>query len=123
MSVIQITIRSSANGVKVKDLITKHFQKLNHIYKKMDTVKIVVEDVKNRNGQGTLFKVNLGVHVPGKKIISQKQNSNVYIAIRDVFLATDKLLKKHLKRKMLYDNKIYLCSRLNNIKSCDLATA
>lgn len=46
-----------------------------------------------------MFRVNINMSLPGKEIISRKQNQNLYIALRDGFTAIEKLLEKQFKRK------------------------
>lgn len=100
MSSIQITLRYISDSPTIEYHIRKHFDKMNKMYRKISNCRVVIDVPQNHKHKGKIFSVSLDITIPGKELISRKQNQNLYVAIRDSFAAIEKLLKKHIKRKI-----------------------
>lgn len=119
MSSLQITVRSISDSPTIEYHIRKHFDKLNRIYSKISNCRVVIDVPQNHKHKGKIFSVSLDITIPGKELISRKQNLNLYVAIRDSFAAIEKLLKKHIKRKKIFTKKYQISSVDQNIQLKD----
>jgi len=98
---LQITIRSISDSPAIEYHIAKYFKKLNRIYSKLISCKVVIDVAQNHKHKGKLFSVGIDMIIPGKELISRKQNQNLYVAIRACFAAIAKLLEKNIKGKTI----------------------
>jgi len=114
MSALQITVRSISDSPTIQYRIRKHFAKLNRIYSKISNCRVVIDVPQNHKHKGKLFSVCIDITIPNKELISKKRNQNLYVAIRDSFLAIENLLKKHIKRKSTPPNKYHFLAMDHN---------
>lgn len=67
--------------------------------------RVLVEFVNKRHRQGNLFHVRVDLKVPGEEIVVARTagdnhaHENVYVAIRDAFLAVERQLKDYARRR------------------------
>lgn len=108
MSSLQITVRSISGSPTIEYHIRKYFDKLNRIYSKISHCRVVIDVPQNHKHKGKIFSVSIDIKIPGQELISRKQSQNLYAAIRDSFVAIDKLLEKHTKRKTIFSNKYHI---------------
>jgi ribosome-associated translation inhibitor RaiA len=99
MSQLQINFRSISPSPAVKYNIEKYFKKINRIYHKIQTCKVTIDVTKKNVHKIKLFTISIDITIPGKELVTRKQNNNLHIAIRDGFCAAEKLLDKYCKRK------------------------
>ncbi len=97
----QVIVRSMSNSNSIKYHIHKHFQKLHKISHKIIRCRISVDIENKHHHKGKVFSISIDITIPGKELVTRKQNQNVYIAIRDGFYAIEKLLQKYGKRKSI----------------------
>jgi ribosomal subunit interface protein len=102
---IQITFRSMPDSPTVEYLVNKYYKKLKRSYNKISRCHAVVDFAHKNKRKDKIFSIRLDLSLPGKELVSKKQNENIYLAIRDGFTALEKLLKKHHKRKIVFANK------------------
>jgi len=108
MSSIQVTVRSISDSPTIEYHIEKHFRKINSKYRKISNCRVVIDVSQNHKHQGKIFSVSIDITIPGKELISRKQNQNLYVAIRDGFAAIERLLEKHNKRRMISNNRYHI---------------
>lgn len=101
MSKLQINFRSITPSPAVKYQIEKYFKKICKNYHRIQTCKVTIDVTKKKVDKIKSFTISIDITTPGKELITKKQNNNLYIAIRDVFYAAEKLLNKHCKRKQI----------------------
>ncbi len=101
MSQLQINFRSIPHSQAVKYHIERYFKKMNRIYHKIQNCKITIDVTKKHATKTKLFTVTIDITMPGKELVTRKQNINLYIAIREGFGAAEKLLDKYCKRKQI----------------------
>lgn len=106
MSTVQTTIRSISPTREINHHIDKHFNKLKRTYNKINQCRVVIDLSKNNTNKDKMFSVRINLTIPGKELSTKKQNSNLFIALRDGFSAVEQLLEKHHKKKWL-SNKNY----------------
>ena len=105
MSTVQTTIRSISSTPAINYHIDRHFKKLKRACSKINKCKVVVDLAKNNTHKDKLYCVCIDITIPGKELVSKKQDPNLYIAIRNSFLALEQLLAKHHKKKVLCSKK------------------
>jgi ribosomal subunit interface protein len=104
MSTVQTTIRGISSTPAINSHIDRHFNKLKRAYSKINKCKVVVDLAKNNTHKDRLYSVSIDITIPGKQLVSKKQDPNLFIAIRNGFLALEQLLEKHHKKKVLFNN-------------------
>ena len=101
MSTVQTTIRGISSTSAINYHIDRHFNKLKRAYGKINKCRVVVDLAKNNTHKDKLYSVCIDIIIPGKELVSKKQDPNLFIAIRNSFLALEQLLAKHHKKKVL----------------------
>lgn len=99
MSQLQINFRSIPPSPAVKYHIERYFKKIIRIYHKIQTCKVTIDATKKHVHKIKLFNISIDITIPGKELVTRKQNNNLYIAIRDGFGAAEKSLDKYSQRK------------------------
>lgn len=121
MSTVQTTIRGMSSTPVINYHIDRHFNKLKRVYSKINKCRVVVDLIKNNTHKGKLYSVCIDITIPGKELVSKKQHPNLFVAIRNGFLAIEQLLEKHHKKKVIF-NKNY-SNYLRNYNECQIAEA
>ena len=97
---VQITVRDMPSSPALEDHILKKAQKLNHYYDQINNCKIVIHIPQKHKHQGKLFSVCIDLSVPGKDlVVNKKLDEDVYIAIRDAFLAVQRQLESYARKR------------------------
>jgi ribosomal subunit interface protein len=103
MSTVQTTVRGISSTPAINYHIDRHFNKLERTYSKINKCRLVIDLAKKNTHKDKLYSVSINITIPGKELISKKQDPNLFIAIRDSFLAIEQLLEKHYKKKLLFN--------------------
>ncbi len=101
MSTVQTTIRGISSTPTINYHIERYLNKLQKVFNKINKCKVVVDLAKNNTHKDRLYSVCIDITIPGKELVSKKQDPNLFIAIRNSFLALEHLLAKHHKKKVL----------------------
>ena len=72
---------------------------------------MVIDLAKNNTYKDKRYSVCIDITIPGKELVSKKQDPNLFIAIRNGFLALEQLLEKHHKKKLLFNKSYSECLR------------
>jgi ribosomal subunit interface protein len=102
MSTVQTTIRGISSTPSINYHIDRHLNKLKRAYSKINKCKLVVDLAKNKTHKDKLYSVCIDIIIPGKELVSKKQDPNLFIAIRNSFIALEQLLEKHHKKKVVF---------------------
>lgn len=121
MSTVQTKVRDISSTPTINYHIDRHFNKLKRAYSKINNCRVVIDLAKNNTHKNNLYSVSISTTIPGKELISKKQDSNLFIAIRNSFLAIEKLLEKHHTKNLLF-NKSY-SNYLRDFKSDSMVRA
>lgn len=121
MSTVQTTVRGISSTAAIDHHIDKHFNKLKRAYGKINACRVVIDLAKNNTHKDKLYSVCLDITLPGNELVSKKQDPNLFIAIRNSFLALEQLLEKHHKKKWSF-SKSY-CNYLLDYQSDPMAHA
>lgn len=106
MSTVQTTMRGISSTPAINYHIDRHFNKLKKTYRKINKCRVNIDLAKNKTYKDKLYSVCIDITTPGKELVSKKQDPNLFIAIRNGFLALEQLLEKHHKKRLLF-NKSY----------------
>lgn len=98
---LQITFRHMASSDAVAARIRERAAELERFFDRIISCRVVVECRHPRHQQGNLFRVRIDLKVPGREIAvgrdpaAHHAHEDVYVAIRDTFDATRRLLEDH----------------------------
>jgi ribosomal subunit interface protein len=101
---LQITFRHMESSDAVAARIRERTQDLEHFFDRIMSCRVVVECRHPRRHQGNLFRVRVDLKVPGNEIVvgrdpaAHHAHQDVYVAIRDAFDATRRLLEDYVRR-------------------------
>ncbi|MBS0352082.1 MAG: ribosome-associated translation inhibitor RaiA [Proteobacteria bacterium] len=102
---LKITFRDIDHSAAVEDRIREKINKLDHVYNRITSCQVVVEQVQKHQHQGKLHNVTIFMNVPGKYLIaSHHPQENLYLAIQQ---ATDSLREQldEYRRRLYGDTK------------------
>lgn len=106
MSTVQTTIRGISSTPAISYHINRYFNKIKRAYNTINTCRVNIDLARNNTHKDKLYSVCIDIKLPGKELVCKKQDPNLFIAIRNGFLALEQLLEKHHKRKLPW-NKSY----------------
>lgn len=97
---VQITTKDMPISPALESTIRKRTEKLNRYCKRICSCRIVIDVPQKHKHQGKLFNVRIDVTVPGKElVVTRKQDQDIYIAIRDAFVAIERQLEEHSRKR------------------------
>ena len=101
---LQITFRHMDSSDAVAARIRERSEKLERFFDRIVSCRVVVECQHPRRQQGNLFRVRVDLKVPGGEIVvgrdpeAHHAHEDVYVAVRDAFDATRRLLEDHVRQ-------------------------
>ena len=101
---LQITFRHMDSSDAVAARIRERAEELERFFDRIVSCRVVVECQHPRRQQGNLIRVRVDLKVPGGEIVvgrdpeAHHAHEDVYVAIRDAFDATRRLLEDHVRR-------------------------
>lgn len=97
---VQVTMKDIPASQALENHIRLRAHKLALYTQKINSCRVVVEVPQKHKRQGKLFSVHIDVTVPGKELaVNHKQNEDIYIAVRDAFLAIERQLEKYVQKR------------------------
>lgn len=97
---MQLTVRGGPSSPALESHIRNKCQKLPHVCRRINSCRVVIEVTHKGKIQGKLYNVRIDVTVPGKElVVTKKFNYDVYVAIRDAFLAISRQLEEHARKR------------------------
>ena len=100
---LQITFRHMDTSDAVAARIRERAEELERFFDRIMSCRVVVECRHPRRQQGNLFHVRVDLKVPGREIVvgrdpaAHHAHEDVYVAIRDAFDTTRRLLEDHVR--------------------------
>lgn len=92
---LQITARNIELTDAIKADIHEKAEKLDTFYDRITSCRVIVEALPKRS----LYNVHIDITVPGKELVIKREpNSDLYIAIRDSFLAARRKLEDFVRQ-------------------------
>lgn len=102
MSTVQTTFRYVSPTPAINYQVDRHFNKLKKAYTKINKCSVVIDLARNSIHKNRLYRVCINLTIPGKELISKKQDPNLFNALRNGFSTLEQLLEKHHKKKLLF---------------------
>ncbi len=97
---IQITIHDVPNSPSLEDCIHKKVDKLEHLFQRITSCRVVIDAPQKHKHRGKLYSVHIDITVPGKELaVNRKCNEDLYVAIRDAFLALSRQLETYARKR------------------------
>jgi ribosomal subunit interface protein len=100
---LQITFRHMDTSEAVAARIRERAEELERFFDRVISCRVVVECPNPRRQQGNLFRVRVDLNVPGREIsvgrdpAAHHAHEDVYVAIRDAFDTTRRLLEDYAR--------------------------
>lgn len=97
---LQITLKDMPQSDAVESRIREKAEKLSRFHEKIINCRVVVESPQRHQHQGKLYSVHIDLSVPGAELVANKaQHEDVYVAIRDAFVAITRQLEDFARRQ------------------------
>ncbi len=93
-----IPLQITGHGIELNDDVRAEIEeranKLDKFYERIMRCRVVVEEPKRHPHEGKLYSVHIVMTVPGGEIVTRREvNGDLYVAIRDSFLAAQRKLE------------------------------
>ncbi|MDX1902168.1 MAG: ribosome-associated translation inhibitor RaiA [Gammaproteobacteria bacterium] len=96
---IQITIKDMENSKALESHIEKKALRLSKFHRKIQRCHVVIHIPQKHKQHGKLYSVHIDITIPGKELTVNRQiDEDVYIAIRDAFIAAERQLEAHIRK-------------------------
>ncbi len=102
---LRVTFRSTPRSGAVEAHIREQADKLDMFYDRIMGCRVVVAAPHRRHHKGKLYHVRVDMSVPGGELVVNREPSkdgaheDVYVAIRDAFVAAERQLKDYVRRQ------------------------
>ena len=100
---LQVSFRNMAASPAIEEQIRQKTAKLEAVYDRITSVRVVVETPHRQHRHGKLFHVRIDVRVPGREIVVSRDPAehhaaeDVQVAIRDAFAAVQRRVEDHVR--------------------------
>lgn len=100
-----IVFRDMESSEAVKSAVEKYLEKIERHYTAVQRCRVVLEQSHRSQSSGNLFSVSLDIAVPGTTINvgrdggKDESHEDIYVAIRDAFLAAERQLDKYTAKR------------------------
>ncbi len=97
---LQVTLKDMPQSEAVESRIRDKAEKLGRFYDRIIGCRVVVETPQRHQHQGKLYSVRIDLTVPGAELVANRaQDEDVYVAIRDAFVAITRQLEDFARRQ------------------------
>lgn len=97
---LQVTLKDMPQSEAVESRIRDKAEKLGRFYDRIISCRVVVETPQRHQHQGKLYSVCIDLTVPGAELVANRaQDEDVYVAIRDAFVAITRQLEDFVRRQ------------------------
>ncbi|MDO8706720.1 MAG: HPF/RaiA family ribosome-associated protein [Sulfuricaulis sp.] len=97
---LQVTLKDMPQSEAVESRIREKAEKLSRFYDRIMGCRVVVESPQRHQHQGKLYSVRIDLTVPGAELVANRaQDEDVYVAIRDAFMAITRQLEDFARRQ------------------------
>ena len=102
---VQITFRGMETSPTVESRIREKAAKLDSLYDRITSCRVVVEAPHRRHHKGKLYLVKIDMTVPGGELVVNTEHRNnhahedIYVAVRDAFDALRRQLEDHIRER------------------------
>ena len=97
-------VEISLHGISASDALDRYIgseaRKLDQAYDGIRSCQVVVEALEREQGQAEKFAARLIITLPGTEVVVNREHGDdVYMALREAFLAARLQLEDHLSRR------------------------
>ena len=102
---LQTTYRGFSPPLLANERIRKRVEKLQLLYPRIMTCRVVVEEAHRRHHKGKLYSVHVDVALPGGEVVAnrdrhdQHSHEDFFVAMRDAFDALEVQLRSYADRQ------------------------
>jgi cold shock CspA family protein/ribosome-associated translation inhibitor RaiA len=110
---VEITYRDIDKSDAVDTRVRDWVDKLERVYDRITSCEVTIAQPHHRHRKGNAFSVNVRLTVPGGEIVSSHDpgpdgaHEDVYVALRDAFLASRRQLEDHVRSRLRRDVKFH----------------
>ena len=104
-SPLEISFRNMDRSDAVEARVREHAEKLEQIFDRITSCRVVVEATHRHHHKGFLCHVSIDIGVPGTMVVVDRDpgknhaHEDVYVAVRDAFKAARRRLEDHSERR------------------------
>ncbi|MBI1372592.1 MAG: hypothetical protein GC159_07500 [Phycisphaera sp.] len=101
---LEIAFSNVERSAAVEDNVREHASKLEELYDRITSVRVMVAEPHKSGHKGKLFHVKIEVGVPGEKLMVDRDHhdnhahEDVFVAIRDAFRAAERQLRDYVDK-------------------------
>ena len=105
---IQIVFRDLPPSASLEASIRRKAERLLRLHPSVTACRVTVSRPPAHHHKGGHYQVRVDLHVPGTDFVAAREpdadngHDNVYVAARDAFRATKRMLQEHLRRQRLH---------------------
>jgi cold shock CspA family protein len=109
---VEITYRDIEKSDAVEARVRDWVDKLERVYDRITRCEVTIGQPHHRHRKGNAFSVTIRLTVPGGEVVSSHDpgpdgaHEDVYVALRDAFLASRRQLEDHV-RKLRRETKVH----------------
>ena len=109
---VEITFRDIEKSDAVETRVRDWVDKLERVYDRITRCEVTIGQPHHRHRKGNAFSVTIRLTVPGGEVVSSHDpgpdgaHEDVYVALRDAFLASRRQLEDHV-RKLRRETKVH----------------
>ncbi len=96
---LQVTIRDIPQSDTVEERIQEKAEKLEQFCTQIISCHVVAEYSKNHANHDKVYCIKINLNIPGKQLVDQKEDSNLYVAIADAFDSIERQLTEYNQRR------------------------
>ncbi|MDF1653846.1 MAG: HPF/RaiA family ribosome-associated protein [Coxiellaceae bacterium] len=96
---LQVTIRDIPQSDAVETRIHEKAEKLEQFCNQIISCHVVAEYSKNHPNHDKVYCVRINLNIPGKQLVDQKEDPNLYVAIADAFECIVRQLNEYNDRR------------------------
>jgi ribosomal subunit interface protein len=96
---LQITVREMKHSEALEARVRQKVAALERVHPRMTACRVTAEAPHHHQRHGNLYNVRLDITVPGEEIVINRDHAkDIYVALRDAFLAARRQLIEHAER-------------------------
>ena len=109
---VEITYRDIEKSDAVEARVRDWVDKLERVYDRITRCEVTIAQPHHRHRKGNQFSITIRLTVPGGEVVSSHDpgpdgaHEDVYVAIRDAFHASRRMLEDHVRSRLRRDVKV-----------------
>jgi cold shock CspA family protein/ribosome-associated translation inhibitor RaiA len=110
---VEITFRDIQKSDAVEARIRDWVDKLERVFDRITRCEVIIGQPHHRHRKGNPFSITVRLTVPGGEVVSSHDpgpdgaHEDIYVALRDAFLAARRQLEDHVRARLRRDVKVH----------------